>query len=252
ERNFIEHAFKRDGDGRLIYPEQVYAAPKKSGKTGFAAMHMLTTTLIFGGSFAEGYCVANDEEQAQGRVFQAIRRIVEKSPLLRREGKLMQYRIEFPATGAAIAAIASDYAGAAGANPTISCFDELWGYTSERSRRLWDEMVPSPARKISCRFTSTYAGFEGESALLEELRNRGHALPRIGNGMVRRLRRCRRASIGERPPVAGLCQHRCQHQTRLDRHRCRRMGQEGGQGAANLASDFSTITRPAAKLRGDD
>src|SRR5215475_4551200 len=91
----------------------------------------------------------------------------------------MQYRIEFPATGAAISAIASDYAGAAGANPTISCFDELWGYTSERSRRLWDEMIPSPARKISCRFTSTYAGFEGESTLLEELHGRGRALPQL-------------------------------------------------------------------------
>src|SRR5262245_5137121 len=180
ERNFLKHAYKSDGDGKLIYPEQVFAAPKKSGKTGFAAMTMLTTTLIYGGSFAEGYCIANDEEQAQGRVFQAVRRICEKSPLLRREANIKQYRIEFPATGAAIAAIASDYAGAAGANPTISCFDELWGYTSERSRRLWNEMVPSPARKISCRFTSTYAGFTGESALLEELRNRGHALPRIG------------------------------------------------------------------------
>ena len=35
--------------------------------------------------------------------------------------------------------IASDAASAAGGNPTISCFDELWGYTSERSRRLWDK-----------------------------------------------------------------------------------------------------------------
>jgi phage terminase large subunit-like protein len=180
ERKFLQCAFASDADGRLIYPEQVFAAPKKSGKTGFAAMHMLTTTLIFGGSFAEGYCVANDEEQAQGRVFQAVRRICEKSPLLRREARVTQYRVEFPATGAAITAIASDYAGAAGANPTISCFDELWGYTSERSRRLWDEMIPSPARKISCRFTTTYAGFEGESTLLEELHNRGRALPRIG------------------------------------------------------------------------
>jgi Phage Terminase len=180
EKEFIKCAYALDADGRLLHPEQVYAAPKKSGKTGFAAMHMLTTTLIFGGSFAEGYCVANDEEQAQGRVFQAIRRIVDKSPLLRREARVTQYRVEFPSTGAAITAIASDYAGAAGANPTISCFDELWGYTSERSRRLWDEMVPSPARKISCRFTSTYAGFEGESVLLEELYNRGRALPRIG------------------------------------------------------------------------
>src|SRR5262245_7065817 len=151
ERNFLDHAFKRDDSGKLVYPEQVFAAPKKSGKTAFSAMMMLTTTLVFGGKFAEGYCVANDQEQSVGRVFQAIRRIVEKSPLLRREANITQYRIEFPATGASIVALASDYAGAAGANPTISCFDELWAFTSERSRRLWDEMVPSPARKVSCR-----------------------------------------------------------------------------------------------------
>jgi hypothetical protein len=32
-------------------------------------MLLLTTTLVFGGRFAEGYAVANDLEQAQGRVF---------------------------------------------------------------------------------------------------------------------------------------------------------------------------------------
>ena len=180
EKEFLKCAYALDADGRLLYPEMAYAAPKKSGKTAFAAMVVLTTVLIFGGPFAEGYVIANDLEQSQGRVFQAIRRIVEKSPLLWREARVTQYRIEFPATGAAITAIASDYAGAAGANPTISCFDELWGYTSERSRRLWDEMVPSPTRKISCRFTTTYAGFEGESSLLEELHQRGRALPVIG------------------------------------------------------------------------
>jgi hypothetical protein len=67
----------------------------------------------------------------------------------------------------------TDYAGAAGANPTITVFDELWGYTSERSHRLWDEMVPPPTRKIACRLTVTYAGFEGESNLLEGLYKRG-------------------------------------------------------------------------------
>ena len=180
ERYFLEHAFTTNGDGNLIYPEQVYSGPKKTGKTAFAAMHMLTTTLVFGGPFAEGYAIANDLEQAQGRVFQAARRICEKSPYLRSEANITQSKIEFPATGAAITAISSDYAGAAGANPTISAFDELWGYTSERSRRLWDEMIPSPARKISCRFTTTYAGFEGESELLEELYKRGVAQPHIG------------------------------------------------------------------------
>ena len=52
-------------------------------------------------------------------------------------------------------------------------------------------MITSPARKISCRLTTTYAGFSGESVLLEELHKRGMALPdevaphlRAGDGML--------------------------------------------------------------------
>jgi hypothetical protein len=51
--------------------------------------------------------------------------------------------------------------------------------TSERSRRLWDEMVPPPTRKIACRLTVTYAGFASESVLLEELYKRWLAQPRV-------------------------------------------------------------------------
>jgi hypothetical protein len=71
ERAFLEQAFKLDGNGGLLYPEQLYGAPKKSGKTGFAALHVLTTILLFGGAYGEAYALANDQEQAQSRVFQA-------------------------------------------------------------------------------------------------------------------------------------------------------------------------------------
>jgi phage terminase large subunit-like protein len=170
---FLREALTPNSNGGLSYPEIVFSAPKKSGKTSNAAMAALYVILALGGPYAEGYCVANDFEQAQGRVFQAIVRIIEVSPLLRSAAKLTANRIEFPSTGATITAIASDYAGAAGANPTLTVFDELWGYTSERARRLWDEMVPVPTRKISARLTATYAGFEGESELLESLYKRG-------------------------------------------------------------------------------
>ena len=180
ERAFLEQAFKLDDNGRLLYPEQLYGAPKKSGKTGFAALHVLTTILLFGGAYGEAYALANDQEQAQSRVFQAIRRIVECSPLLKREARITQDRIVFPAfSSAAVVAIASDASSAAGANPVISSFDELWGFVSERSRRLWDEMVPPPTRKIACRLTTTYAGYTSKSLLLEELYRRGKALPEI-------------------------------------------------------------------------
>src|ERR1019366_7375279 len=110
------------------------------------------------------YALANDLEQATSRVFQAIKRIVECSPLLMREAKITADRIVFPAFY----------------NPTIRVFDELWCYCSENARRLWDEMVPPPTRKIACRLTVTYAGFSGESVLLEALYKRGIALPQLG------------------------------------------------------------------------
>jgi Phage Terminase len=180
ERAFLELAFETGDDDRLKFPEQLYSAPKKSGKTAFAAMHALTTALLFGGRAPEVICAANDFDQAQGRVFEAIRKIIECSPLLKSEAKVTSDRITFPAIGATFIAIPSDYAGAAGGNPTISVFDELWAYTSERSHRLWDELVPPPTRKIACRLTVTYAGFEGESKLLEGMYRRGLQQPRVG------------------------------------------------------------------------
>ena len=178
ELNAAEERYLREGliltaDGRLPFPELLYSCPKKSGKTGFAAMVMIYVIVVLGGPYAEAFCVANDFEQAQGRVFQAIVRIIEASPMLRAAAKITANRIEFTSTGATITAIASDYAGAAGSNPTISIFDELWGVTSESGHRLWDEMVPVPTRKVSVRLTVTYAGYENESVLLEQLYKRG-------------------------------------------------------------------------------
>ena len=122
-------------------------------------------------------------KKSLGRVYQAVSRIVECSPLLS-DAKPLRDKIEFPNFGGAfISAIASDAAGAAGHNMSFATFDELWGFTSERSRRLWDEMSTSPVRKISGRLTTTYAGYEGESVLLEELYKRGLAQPKIGKDL---------------------------------------------------------------------
>jgi hypothetical protein len=183
EREFLRHSFKLRPDGRLVYPEQAYGCPKKSGKTAFAALHALTTTLLFGGRYAETILVANSLEQSVGRVFEMCRRIVECSPWLRRQAKITQDKITFESTGASIRAIPSDYASAAGSNQNLAIFDELWAYVGERAHRLWDELVPPPTRKIACRLTVTYAGFEGESALLEGLYKRGLAQPQIGKDL---------------------------------------------------------------------
>jgi hypothetical protein len=179
ERLFLQHMFTLDADARLLYPTAIYSAIKKSGKSTLAAMIVITMILLFGGRYAEAYICANDKEQATDRVYEICRRIVEASPLLQRETKITNDRILFPATGATITPLSSDYASAAGGHPTIAVFDELWGFSSERSRRLWDELCPVPTRKISCRLVVSHAGFENESPLLEELYQRGLALPLI-------------------------------------------------------------------------
>src|ERR1017187_8427536 len=141
QKEFLHRAFELTPDGRLKFPELIFSAPKKTGKTAFAAFVVIYVVCVLGGRFAEGICCANDLEQSAGRVFQAIARIVEASPMLARDATITANKITFASTGATIIAIASDYAGAAGANPTVTAFDELWGVTSERGHRLWDEMV---------------------------------------------------------------------------------------------------------------
>ena len=171
ERAFLRHAFATGTDGRLVYREQVYACPKKSGKTTFAAIFVITIVLLYGGAYAEAICAANDRDQSIERVFAMIKRIIECSPQLRDQAKMTTDKITIG--DAVIIAIPNDYASAAGSNPVVSVFDELWGYTNERSRRLFEELVPPPTRGIACRLSVTYAGFEGKSVLLEELYRRG-------------------------------------------------------------------------------
>jgi phage terminase large subunit-like protein len=171
QKRFIRKAFTFTDDGRLRYPELVFSGPKKSGKTTLAALIVIYIILFLAGPYGEAIIVANDLEQAQSRVFEAIKRIIKA--LLGEQVRISASRIEIVSTGAVIIAISSDYASAAGSNANIVCFDELWGYVSERSRRLWDELTPPPTRRIATRLTTTYAGYSGESQLLEGLYARG-------------------------------------------------------------------------------
>ena len=183
QRTFARKALTVTAEGTLPYPELLFSAPKKSGKTAFGALVALYIITVLGGKYAEGYCLANDEEQAQGRVFQAMARIVAATPFLAEMCSVTKDRIVFIHDGSVVQALANDFAGAAGANPNVSVFDELWAFTSERSHRLWDEMCVPPTRRAACRLTTTYAGFEGESKLLEDLYKRAIAADKVGTDL---------------------------------------------------------------------
>ena len=61
-------------------------------------------------------------------MFMMIKRICRSLASVIVRGLITANKIAFPALGATITALASDYAGAAGGNPTITCFDELWAH----------------------------------------------------------------------------------------------------------------------------
>lgn len=152
----------------------IYSAPKKSGKTAIAALVGRWATETWG-RYGEVYCIANDEEQALGRLYQAIKSSIEMDPSVVRKGsvtyipekwRIVKRRATHLPSGSYIEALSGDYKGQAGSNPMLTLWTELWGYTSEDSMRLWSEMTPSPVRKRSKRFVETYAGYEGESELL--------------------------------------------------------------------------------------
>lgn len=55
ERRFLLHAFELTSDGRAKYPELIFSAPKKSGKTALGAMCLLYVVVVLGGRFAEAF-----------------------------------------------------------------------------------------------------------------------------------------------------------------------------------------------------
>src|SRR5262249_53895685 len=105
---FLRGAFTLTDDGRLPFAEMLFSAPKKSGKTLLAAIAMIYVIVVLSGRFAEGYAVANDYDQAAGRVFAACVKLIETSPILAGEAKITVNRITLPALGSFIEAIASD------------------------------------------------------------------------------------------------------------------------------------------------
>lgn len=177
QKKILHLAFTPDIDGRLPFETIIYSCVKKSGKTTIAAL-VAEWFALTQGSFNEIFMLANDQEQAQGRAFQDVTRSIQAHPYLAGSCGTTKSEIKF-STGTTITALASDYAGAAGSRHGLTCWDELWAYTSERAYRLWDEMTPIPTKQNSIRLVTTYAGFEGESTLLEDLYKQGLAGQRV-------------------------------------------------------------------------
>lgn len=156
----------------------IYSTVKKSGKTAIAAMVARWIAETWG-SHSEVYALANDLEQARGRIYQAAINSIELDPRYKRADKgitgywrVIEREASCLASSSTLKAVSADYKGEAGSNPTATLWSELWGYTSEASQRLWDELTPVPTRARSIRYVETYAGYENESSILNDIEDR--------------------------------------------------------------------------------
>lgn len=159
----------RDDAGNFKYSTWVYSAPKKSGKTTIgAAVALWQAWRIPNGAI---YIIGNDLDQADSRMAEAIRYAVQHNPAMAGRYKIIRYSVELD-NGTKIYSIPVDPHGEAGMNPTALFWTETWGATSKAHNLLWSEAALSPTRAgQSFKFVESYAGFAGESTVLENLYN---------------------------------------------------------------------------------
>lgn len=157
----------------LPYSTIIWSDLKKSIKSTIAA----AVVLYWADTFEWSSCkiIANDLKQADSRVGFYARRAIQLNAayFVEQRGvkvKPSGYLIEFGANHSRIEAVPIDPDGEAGGNDDVVVFSELWGAKGEQAKRMWTESTLSPTKfGRSFRWVETYAGFVGESELLEPL-----------------------------------------------------------------------------------
>lgn len=171
QREILDHAICFDEDGGLPYKELIYSCPKKSGKTTIGGC-ILAYFLYNVEAPNEILCAANTKDQASARAFRDLKNFIKRNRHLK--GEVLSQRddrIELR-SGSVCMAIPSDSSSQAGANHGCVLFDEVWAYTSERDERFYEEMTLPPTRKAPLRVLTSYAGYPGESRILEKIYKR--------------------------------------------------------------------------------
>lgn len=152
----------------------LYSTTKKGGKTAVAGM-VGRYKAQYSGPYSEVYMMANDKEQAKGRIYKAAVNSIEIDPRYDKGKRELQgvWHVKdnestYLKNGSTMRAVPIDYAGEAGSNPTFTAWSEIHGFRTKAQKRMYAEMTPVPTRK-SMRWVETYAGYWGESDVLQRL-----------------------------------------------------------------------------------
>ena len=171
QREPLVEALRRDEHGKFIYSTVLWGAIKKSAKSSIAAA--VAMWFAFRRPYSSIKVLGNDLKQAESRTYEYARRGV----LLREDWKstiqVNNYKMTLP-NRSMIEAIPVDPTGEAGGNDDLLVYTELWGWKSTKHQQMWSESTLSPTKYgESIRWCETYAGFTGESPVLEQLYRAG-------------------------------------------------------------------------------
>jgi phage terminase large subunit-like protein len=156
------------------------SAPKKSGKT---LLNSLLTCYRWLTRPGIHFCLGNDWDQAAMLQAAMVGEMVKRHPLLKRYVKETRQELVFTPTGSRLVTLASDYAGSAGHNFLTVSFTELWAFAWESHLRLYEELTPPPLVE-ALRIVDSYAGWFGESIVLEAIWERAEKGERIGDNLT--------------------------------------------------------------------
>lgn len=160
----------RKENGRYVYNIVLWSDIKKSSKSTIAAIVALYRAYSL--KWGSIKIIANDLKQADSRVAMYLRRAISLNPEMR-DIRQVNYKTILP-NQTTIEAIPIDPSGEAGGNDDLIIFSELWAAKHKAIMQMWTEMTLSPTKfGYSQRWIETYAGYSGESPILEQLYDRG-------------------------------------------------------------------------------
>lgn len=172
QRRPLELALSRDEQGKFRFNTVLWSWPKKSAKSSvIAAVADYTASTRIRGSIK---LVANDLKQADSRVGMYLRENIKIGQRAGRRDMDIRmtpsgYHSKYP-NGSIIECVPIDPSGEAGGNDDLIVYSELHGWKSKAHQRMWSEMTLSPTKfGNSQRWIDTYAGYQGESPILENL-----------------------------------------------------------------------------------
>lgn len=171
QRACLREALSLDDQGLYRYSTIIWSDIKKSIKSTIAAAVALWRALTL--EWGQIVIVANDLKQADTRVGYYLRRAIELNPEIKKRCRIKNYLVELD-NHTKIESVPIDPTGEAGGNADMVIFSELWGAHESGQQRMWTEMTTPPNKYgRSFRWVETYAGFTGESPLLERLFDSG-------------------------------------------------------------------------------